>query len=338
MGATAPATSTAAPAPARVGTEPFTAGTPYAGDFPDPSVLRVGSTYVVASTTTAYLNLPVMTSTDLSTWVPRPVRPDAVEWSDDPAYNDAMAQPPFWAEPRTSGDRRALVSQWAPSLARIGKRYVAAYSAAVRIEPRSSCIGIATAADALGPYRTVSPRPLVCSSSRYGAIDPDLLVDRGTPYLLWKDEGSPQRILARRLDATGTRFARGSRQRELLRPGRGWEGTVVENPSMVRYRGRYLLFYSGNRWPTAAYATGYAVCESPLGPCRRPKHGGPLLASSTDQVGTGGADAFVDARGRLRLVHHAYDPGLVGEGQPRRLHVARLGVASSGRLWVVSRG
>lgn len=335
MGATAPVVPSTA-APARAGSETFVGGTPYAGDFPDPTVLRVGSTYVVASTTTSWLNLPVMTSTDLRTFVPRPARPDAAQWSDDPAYNDAMAQPPYWAEPVPTTDRRALVSQWAPSLAKVKKRYVAAYSAAVRLSPRSSCIGIATSGDALGPYRTTSSRPLVCSSSRYGAIDPDLLVDRGSIYLLWKDEGSPQRILARRLDGSGTRFARGSRQRVLLSAGRRWEGGVVENPSMVRYHGHYLLLYSGNAWPTADYATGYAVCRTPLGPCRKPKDNR-LLASSGSQAGTGGADAFVDPHGRLRAVYHAYDATAVGAGLPRRLHVARLGASRNGRMWVISR-
>jgi beta-xylosidase len=339
MGATAlalPSTAaTAAP-------EPFVAGTPYSGDFPDPSVLQVGTTYVVASTTTAYLNLPVMTSTDLTTWIPRAVRPDAAEWSDDPTYNDAMAQPPYWAAPRGSAiDRRALVSQWAPSLAQVGDHYLAAYSAAVTLEPRSSCIGIAWSTDPTGPYTTTSPDPLVCfSKSPYGAIDPEIFVDDGTPYLLWKNErgraGSPQAILVRKLSRNGLRFAPGSTAQVLLRPSLGWEGNVVENPSMVRYRGRYLLLYSGNSWHTELYATGYAVCDSPLGPCRKPKSGRPLLASSVDQLGPGGADAFVDGA-RLRFVFHAYDPGFAGEGQPRRLHVGRLGIAGSGRVWVVKR-
>ena len=110
--------------------------------------------------------------------------------------------------------------------------------------------------------------------SARGVIDPELFVDRGTPYLLWKREGSPQEILVRRMNASATRFAAGSRARVLLRPDRRWEGSTVENPSMIRHRGRYLLFYSGNDWTTRRYATGYAVCASPLGPCRK---GRPLL-------------------------------------------------------------
>jgi beta-xylosidase len=302
-----------------------------------PTILRVGSTYVAASTTTSYLNLPLMTSTDLVTWTPRPELADRPDWSDVPGYNDAMAQPPVWASPRSTTDRRFLVSQWAPSLARVGGRYVAAYSAAVTLDPRTSCLGIATATDPTGPYRTASPRPLLCApGSARGVIDPELFVDRGTPYLLWKREGSPQEILVRRMNASATRFAAGSRARVLLRPDRRWEGSTVENPSMIRHRGRYLLFYSGNDWTTRRYATGYAVCASPLGPCRKGK-AARILATSGGQAGTGGADAFVDAGGRLRLVYHAFDAGYVGAGYPRRLHTARLGVAPSGRVWVVSR-
>lgn len=326
MGAAAPVSPTTA-APPRTGSDRFVAGAPYTGTFADPTVLRVGRTYVAASTTTANVNLPVMTSTDLVTWTPT-------------AADDPLGAPPAWAAVKAFRGAVPLISQWAPSLARVGDRYVAAFSAAISLEPRTSCIGTATATQPLGPYTAASTKPLVCfRKAPLGAIDPDILVDRGTPYLLWKNEGvpnvSPPRIMVRQLDPTGTRFTPGSRKKVLLQRDQVWEGSVIENPSMVRYRGRYLLLYSGNAWRTAAYATGYAVCDSPLGPCR--KAPGPILVSDAEESGPGGADAIVD-RGVLRIVYHAFDPGLVGEGRPRRLHAARLALTRTGVLRVVSRG
>lgn len=320
--ASVPPATAALPDPDR-----FVAGAPYTGTFADPTVLRVGSTYVAASTTTANVNLPVMTSTDLVTWTPT-------------SYDDALGRPPAWAAVKGLRGSVPLISQWAPSLAKVGSHYVAAFSAAVSLVPRTSCIGVATSPDPLGPYVAASAKPLVCfRRSPLGAIDPDLFVDRGTPYLLWKQEGvpnvSPPTIMVRQLDATGTRFAPGSRKQALIQRDRAWEGDVVENPSMVRYRGRYVLLYSGNAWRTRRYATGYAVCDSPLGPCR--KAPAPVLVSDAAESGPGGADALVD-RGRLRAVYHAFDPGRVGEGRPRRLHVARFALSRQGVLRVVSRG
>lgn len=56
--------------------EAFRGGSAYTGKFPDPTVLRVGSTFYAYATTVAALNLPVTTSSDLRTWTARP--------SDDP--------------------------------------------------------------------------------------------------------------------------------------------------------------------------------------------------------------------------------------------------------------
>ena len=163
----------------------------------------------------------------------------------------------------------------------------------------------------------------------------------GTPYLLWKNEGVPNqlppRLMARELSPTGTRFATGSTAKALMTRGRSWEGSVVENPSMVRYRGSYWLFYSGNAWGTSRYAVGYARCEGPLGPCRKPTLNRPLLKSFSGVSGPGGADAFQDASGKLRFVYAAWDAGRVGGSNARRMHVAAVAV-ENGTLRITSRG
>lgn len=325
-------------------TEPFRAGIAYSGSFPDPTILRVGDQYVAASTTIASLNLPMMTSSDLVRWMPRPALPDYRRFTSWRGYNESMPFKPAWAATTRRRDKVLLMSQWAPSLEKIGDHYVAAFSAAVRLTPRHSCIGLATSAQPLGLYQPVGTEPLVCyRESPLGAIDPELFIDPATqlPYLLWKNEGIPgvhsPRLMIRQLNPTGTAFADGSQPVMLATRDQAWEGGVVENPSMVFFRGRYYLLYSGNAWMSDRYATGYATCAGPLGPCRK-RVSTPLLASGGGSVGPGGADAFVDAEGRLRMVYAAWKAGRVGGDGARHLHVATLWAGPKGFLRVTARG
>ncbi|WP_167880392.1 glycoside hydrolase family 43 protein [Nocardioides guangzhouensis] len=346
--------------------ERFVAGRPYTGTWADPTVMRVGRHWVAAATTTGGLHLPVMTSSDLRTWRPRPPLPHHRRFTARRQFNDGLPVKSRWSltvrhRSRHTHRARPRMSQWAPSLARAGHRYLAAYSAAVALKPtRRSCIGIATAAHPLGPYRDTRRRPLVCyRRSARGVIDPEIFRDpaTGRRYLLWKQEGiaGKQRpmLMTRRLDVTGTRFKAGSRPVRLLalrhrwvRSHRNgaryvrkhtWEGRVVENPSMVRFRGRLYLFYSGNAYATKRYATGYAICRTPVGPCRRPVRR-PVLTSRGRIAGPGGADAFVGRAGRLRLMYASWDAGRVRRGNgTRRMHIATLRARRNGTLVLLRR-
>ena len=118
---------------------------------------------------------------------------------------------------------------------------------------------------------------------------------------------------------------------------------------MVRYRARYYLFYSGGSYADDSYATGYARCASPTGPCTRVSDQ-PLLATGGRVSGPGGAMPFVDRNGRLRLAYAAWDIGNTGypkspacrrtaAGCPqRKLHIATLGVKADRNLVVAGRG
>lgn len=128
----------------------------------------------------------------------------------------------------------------------------------------------------------------------------------------------------------------------------GWEGYTIENSSMIRYQGRYYLFYSGNYSGVtdaaghSAYATGYAICpRGPRAACSRVTVGAPLLGSTSTEAGPGGASPFIDAAGHLRLVYAFFWPGenrtdqgpSESDHHPRRMNVATLTVnASDGHL------
>jgi len=124
-----------------------------------------------------------------------------------------------------------------------------------------------------------------------------------------------------------------------------WEGLTIENPSMVKWRSRWYLFYSANSfWADRAghsrYATGYAVCKGPAGPCTRVTTG-PLMASTARESGPGGASAFVDRHDRLHLAYASYWPGEyranTGIPQPRRMHIALVVRRTNGTLSVTGR-
>jgi hypothetical protein len=110
---------------------------------------------------------------------------------------------------------------------------------------------------------------------------------------------------------------------------------------MIKYAGRFYLFYSGNSYTSAKYATGYAVCRHVTGPCKR-RVRKPLLATNSTVVGPGGAAPFRSLDGRLRLAYHAWSAREVGSTAaplcsacpPRRMHIATLVAKPNGLLKV----
>lgn len=325
------AQATAQPAAGSDRDHRFRSGKVYKGSFPDPDVFRLGRIFYAFGTTIGGRSLPMMTSLDGRVWRARRALPGR-RWS-----NDAMVGLPHWAAHRRGAHGR-FVATWAPAVGRASSgRWVAAYAAPLRHHPRKRCVGLAWSRRPGGPYHQARHRPVVCPRHE-GAIDPDIFRVRGRTYLLWKTEGIVGRrattIRVRELRRNGRGFRPGTHARTLLRTARPWEQPVIENPSMIRYRGRLYLFYSGNRWYSRRYAVGYAVCRTVHGPCHRPQRR-PLLAGGRRIAGPGGASAFRGPRGQLLLGYAAWPAGRVGS--ERRLHVARLKARPHGRLAVAQR-
>ncbi|RLV49571.1 glycoside hydrolase [Nocardioides mangrovicus] len=311
----------------------FDNGRAYSGDFPDPSVIRAGSTYYAYSTNTSNLNLPTLASKDLVHWT---------------AYGDSMPSPGSWTRQIRSGGR-SITRTWAPSVTYVhgqshGQgRFVLAYTAPIDAGgARKNCIGLASAAKPTGPFVDHGSHPVVCPSDQ-GAIDPQVYVaEDGHPYLIWKTEGivghAPTVFWSQRLRADGTALADGTSPTSLLSTALAWEGHVIENPTMIRVNGLIYLFYSANEYRTTSYAIGYAVCQSVLGPCVRPSTA-PLLATGGGIAGPGGPTPVLGPDGQLRLAYAAWDAGRVGYPRnQRRLHVARLAIDADGLLHVTDRG
>jgi hypothetical protein len=273
-------------------------------DAPDPFVLDAGNLWVVYTTQVGLLNVPVATSRDLATW------------SDS---TDALPVLPRWAE---------WGHTWAPGVVERAGSYVLYFAARDHASGRQ-CIGSAVSTSPTGPFTSPAPEPLVCQAELGGAIDPHPFVDAdGTAYLYWKADGNAigrtSIVFGQRLRSDGLGFV--GEPVALLHNDAAWERPLIENPAVVRLPDVYVLLYSGGWWESAGYATGYATCDAPLGPCAKVTVDRPLLGSTEEAAGPGGATVIAGPSGDRWLAYHAWDPDAVGyaNGGARSLRFAPL--------------
>lgn len=279
-----PLADTVAPPPSSF---TLTAGAPqlaYAGDFPDPSIMLVGSTYWAYATGSAGRNLSVMSSPDLATWT-------------DPV--DALPVLPAWA---------ATGFTWAPAILPVDGGYLLYYTARVAASGRQ-CISVAYSKTPVGPFLDVSHEPMICQLQSGGSIDPSAFAaPDGTRYLLWKSEdnalGSPSKIGVQKLAPDG--FGVVGRGVALLAATAPWQDGVIEGPAMGFIDGRYVLFYGANHWDTPNAGIGYALCDGPMGPCVNQSVNGPWLGSTRGRVAPSGPALSTDKAGTTRLTFHAF--------------------------------
>jgi hypothetical protein len=328
-----------APVSAYRGAPGFLPGIVYDQNFPDPHVIVVDGIYIAYGTNTGGPKIPTLLSLDLETWVTRGAwGPEVGDTS--PFGNDTLVTTPSWAARTPSGNE-----VWAPAVVETTAGWRAYYTIRAGNGSRPLyCLSVASGPGPLGPFHDTSTEPLTCGYGPAGAIDPWVYVDDvfAVPWLIWKVEpysttaladddrhfpldkediaarppGTPPRFLpgssasmiwAQPLDATATRFAENSSARVLLRANTsGWERGIIENPAMYADDDGLHLLYSGNRWGSPDYATGWARCDTPLGPCRRAANG-PIHASSDTELGPGAASVFVDNHGELRVAYHAWN-------------------------------
>jgi hypothetical protein len=207
----------------------FEAGLEWIGDFGDPTVVKVGSTYYAYSSPTGGRYLPVLTSTDLRHWTIHPNWSTAGPPSEpsydvfsDPAIpveirnagsannwdkwdvfnlNDGLVKPPAWGLTNNTTGPWIKKDYWAPGVIQMGSTWYA--YGAVRVSWDSDdphgygrfCLTVATASSPLGPFRDASGAgPIQCMSPTTdpgGSIDPFPYQDpsSGRYFLLWKAAG-----------------------------------------------------------------------------------------------------------------------------------------------------
>ena len=228
-------------------------------NFPDPHVVLHDGRFIAYSTNDG-VNLPMAVS------------PDLVHWSYlmDPANPrkrlDGMPVLAPWAkEGRT----------WAPEVMQVGSNWLLYYTAA-NAKRNVQCIGVAVADNPAGPFRDASAEPLVCQYDEGGTIDANPFRDSdGQLYLYYKSDGNAvgkrTYVWGQKLSADGLTLV--GQPVALIQDDAAWENRLVEAPAMVRAPAGYQMFFSAAYYGwnpderLSPYATGYAACAGPLGPC-----------------------------------------------------------------------
>lgn len=293
-------------------------------DFPDPFVLPHDGGYLAFATNATKLRANVQVARS----------PDLLRWSllaKGGKLHDAMPRLPEWAEPGRT---------WAPEVIRVGERYLLYFTARER-KSGLQCVGVASAADPLGPYASSAAAPLVCQRDQGGTIDASPFRDTdGKLYLYFKNDGNnpavlkPSRIWVQRLTSDG--MALTGSAINLIRNELYWEWRVVESPAMTRTSdGGYVLFFSANHfgWETdqrlSNYAMGYATCQGPLGPCLK-SPSNPILKSYFSKahgcLSGPGHQTIFEVRGKQYLAFHAWSakPNCRPANEGRYMYIAPL--------------
>lgn len=268
------------------GTARATAGTAFytnpvlAGDYPDPSVIRVGDVYWATATSSEWApEYPLLRSTDLVNWE---------------IAGTVFPQAPAW----TAGN------YWAPEIWHENGKFFVYYVARKKDGPL--CSAVATASRPEGPY--TDHGALVCQE--VGSIDPYPIRDEnGKLFMLWKEDGNsrnlPTPIWAQQLSEDGTRLV--GERTEVLRNTTPWEKHLIEGPYVLRRDGWFYLFYSGNACcgRECNYALGVARSRKLLGPYEKNPNN-PILPGNEQWKCPGHGTMVEGPEGRWYMMYHAY--------------------------------
>ena len=252
-----------------------------AGDFPDPTAVRIGPEYwAIATKASGQPSPPILRS------------PDLVHWS---VAGYLYTVPPAWS----TGSQ-----VWGPWLHRDGDRYLVYYSA--RKKYGRPCVTVGVAENPIGPYTDYGP--LVCQPR--ASIDPSVVQNiHGRAFLVWKENGNtePSSIWVQPLTADGLALT-GARRKILAGNRHNWEGGLVEGPRIIRRHNWLYLFYSGGGCcapSTCKYALGVARAKSIYGPWKRAKQN-PILKSDKHWKCPGHGALVQPPSGHWWLVYNGY--------------------------------
>ena len=295
-----------------------------AGDYPDPSIVRVGDEYWATATSSEWgPQYPILHSRDLVNWE---------------IVGNVFPERPTWA----------IGNFWAPELSYDNGKYYVYYVA--RNQKNLLAIGVATADAPTGPY--TDHGELIAQDA--GSIDAMPFTDKeGQRWLVWKEDGNsrqqPTPIWLQRLSEDGLRFE--GEPKEILRNDVAWEGQVVEGPFIFTHDDWYYLIYAGGACcgRECSYGVGVARArdiQGPWGKCPA----NPIVGNNSSWRCPGHGSVVQDSKGRYWFFYHAYATGTfvltgremvmdeitwgsdgwprINDGSPSVTGAAPLGVAS----------
>lgn len=262
-----------------------------AGDYPDPSVIRVGGDYWATATSSEWApHFPLLHSRDLVNWEVK---------------GHVFETMPAWAKSNF----------WAPEIAQDKGKFFIYYTARTQSENRLA-IAVATADRPEGPW--TDHGPLVSQDA--GSIDAMPFTDaKGVRWLVWKEDGNskkrPTPIWLQRLRDDGLAFV--GERKEIFHNDAKWEGAVVEGPFVLRRGDYYYIFYSGGACcgRNCDYALGVARAREMTGLWEKAPSN-PILAGNDTWRCPGHGSIVSDPEGRYWFLYHSYaQKGFVATGR-----------------------
>ncbi len=252
-----------------------------AGDFADPSVIRVGDTYYAAGTSSEWgPAYPIYTSKNL------------VDWQYlGPVFNEL----PVWT----------MGSYWAPELFYHKGTYYCYYTAR-RKSDKQSYIGVATTKDLKNGF---TDHGLIIEWTTE-AIDAFVVEDKGKLFITWKayglDKGKTIELLGAELSPDGLKVT-GKAFTLITANKTDWEAGGAEGQAIFK-RGKYwYMLYSGNSCcgSKCNYMVGFARAEKLQGPWTK-YAGNPVLVSDDTWKCPGHGTVVTTPENRYFYLHHAY--------------------------------
>lgn len=250
------------------------------GDYPDPSITKIGDDYWASATTSNWMPAyPLLKSKDMVNWTT-----EGYIFNKLPDWADYY----FWAPEITYED---------------GKVYV--YYAAHR-KGGNLCLGIASAKKPGGKFKDHGP--MMCEE--VGSIDAFPIRDEnGKLYLVWKEDANsvnkPTPIWAMQMSEDRKKLI--GEKVELFRNKVAWEENLVEGVSILKQNGYYYAFYAaaGCCGVGCTYVVGVARSKNLLGPWEKDVKN-PILKNSPQWICPGHGTA-IEKDGRFYFLHHAYE-------------------------------
>lgn len=253
-----------------------------AGDFADPSVIRVGDNYYAVGTSSEWgPAYPIYSSKNL------------VDWE---YVGPVFADLPAWT----------MGSFWAPELFFRNDTFYVYYTAR-RKSDKQSFIGVASTKDLKKGFKD---HGIIIEWTKE-AIDAFVVEDKGKLFITWKayglDKDKGIEILGAELAQDGLKVI--GKEFSLIKADpAGWESGGAEGQAIFKRGNYWYMLYSGNACcgDKCDYQVGFARAEKLQGPWTK-YTGNPVLFGDDSWKCPGHGTVVVTPDNRYFYLHHAYN-------------------------------